>query len=64
MNSLIRAILAIIIPPLTVYLTKGTGKYLMANIILCLLFYVPGMLHALWVVFKYGTSPFHQVQQI
>ena len=60
MNNLIRVVLAIILPPFTVYLVKGAGKSLMTNVILCLIFYVPAILHALWVVQKYGTGPFYQ----
>ena len=52
MNNVILIILAIILPPLAVFLQKGAGKDFVINIILCLFFYVPGILHALWVVLK------------
>jgi len=51
-NKLLLIILAIIIPPLAVLLKKGVGKDLLINIILCLLFFLPGLIHALWVVTK------------
>jgi len=51
-NNIILVILAILLPPLAVFLNKGAGKDLLINIILCLFFYVPGILHALWVVLK------------
>ena len=52
MNKIILIILAIILPPLAVFLEKGAGKDFVINIILCLFFYVPGILHALWLLLK------------
>jgi len=51
-NKIILIILAIILPPLAVFLKNGAGKDLIINIVLCLFFYLPGILHALWVVMK------------
>ena len=51
-NKIVLVILAIILAPLAVFLKKGAGKDFVINIILCLLFYIPGMLHALWLVLK------------
>jgi len=51
-NKIILIILAIILPPLAVFLKNGVGKDLIINIILCLFFYLPGILHALWVITK------------
>ncbi len=50
MNKIILAIIAVLLPPLAVFLHKGAGKDLLINVLLCLLFYVPGILHALWLV--------------
>ena len=52
MNKLVLVIIAILLPPLAVFLNNGAGKDLLINILLCLLFYVPGILHALWLVTK------------
>ncbi len=52
MNKVILVILAIILPPLAVFLKAGAGKDLIINLVLCLFFYLPGILHALWVVLK------------
>ena len=52
MNKIILVILAIILPPLAVFLEKGAGKDFIINIILCLFFYIPGILHALWLILK------------
>jgi uncharacterized membrane protein YqaE (UPF0057 family) len=51
-NKVLLIILAIILPPLAVYLKKGAGKDLVINIVLCLLFVLPGVIHALWLVLK------------
>jgi len=51
-NKLILIVLAILLPPLAVYLKKGAGTDLIINIVLCLLIYIPGVLHALWLILK------------
>jgi uncharacterized membrane protein YqaE (UPF0057 family) len=52
MNKTILVVLAILLPPLAVFLKDGVGKHFLINIVLCLFFYVPGILHALWLVLK------------
>jgi len=52
MNKVLLIILAILLPPLGVFLKKGAGKDLLINIILCILLWLPGIVHALWVVTK------------
>jgi len=52
MNKLVLILLAIFLPPVAVFLNNGAGKHLIINIILCLFFYLPGILHALWLVTK------------
>jgi uncharacterized membrane protein YqaE (UPF0057 family) len=49
-NKLLLVIIAILIPPLAVGLKAGVGGALILNIVLTLLFYLPGLLHALYVV--------------
>lgn len=51
-QKLLLVIIAILIPPLAVGLKEGIGVHLLLNIILCLLFYIPGLLHALYVVLR------------
>jgi uncharacterized membrane protein YqaE (UPF0057 family) len=48
-NKLVLIILSLLIPPLAVFLKKGAGKDLIINIVLCLFFWVPGIIHALWL---------------
>ncbi|MFY8274213.1 YqaE/Pmp3 family membrane protein [Pseudoalteromonas sp. SSDWG2] len=49
MNKLLLIILSIFLPPVAVFLKAGAGKDLIINIILCFLFFVPAMIHALWI---------------
>jgi len=51
-NKLLLIILSILLAPVAVFLKKGAGKDLIINIVLCLLFYIPGVIHALWIVTK------------
>lgn len=51
-NKILLIILSIIIAPVAVFLKKGAGKDLVINIILCFLFYLPAVIHALWIVTK------------
>ena len=50
MNKLVMILLAIFLPPVAVGLKRGLGKDLLINILLCLLLFFPGMVHALWVI--------------
>lgn len=52
MNKVILIVLAILLPPVAVFLNNGAGKDLLINIVLCLFFYIPGILHALWLITK------------
>jgi uncharacterized membrane protein YqaE (UPF0057 family) len=45
-------ILAILLPFIAVLVKKGIGKDFLINIILCIIFYIPGIIHALWIVTK------------
>lgn len=49
-NKVLLCIIAILLPPLAVGLKAGVGGALVLNIILCILFWLPGILHALYVV--------------
>jgi len=51
-NKLVMILIAIFLPPVAVGLTRGFGKDLLINILLCLLLFFPGMVHALWIVSK------------
>jgi uncharacterized membrane protein YqaE (UPF0057 family) len=51
-NKIVLIIIAILLAPLAVFLKKGAGKDLVINIILCFFFYIPAVLHALYIVTK------------
>ncbi len=50
--ELIKIIIAIILPPLGVFLQVGIGKHFWLNILLTILGYIPGIIHAIWVIAK------------
>ncbi|MDJ0844312.1 YqaE/Pmp3 family membrane protein [Crocosphaera sp.] len=45
-------ICAIILPPLGVFLQVGIGPQFWINILLTLFGYIPGIVHAVWVIAK------------
>ena len=45
-------LLAILLPPVAVALSAGLGGRFWLNILLTLLGYIPGLVHAIWVVAK------------
>lgn len=49
-NKLLLILIAIFIPPLAVGLKRGIGLALVISIILTLCLWVPGLIHAIWVV--------------
>ncbi len=48
-NKIVALIVSILLPPLAVYMKKGAGSDLVINIVLCLLMWLPGVLHAIWL---------------
>jgi uncharacterized membrane protein YqaE (UPF0057 family) len=48
--DLIRIIFAIILPPVGVFLQVGFGGHFWLNILLTLLGYIPGIVHAIWII--------------
>lgn len=51
--NLFRILLGILVPPLGVFLTVGVGTTLLINILLTVLGWLPGSIHALWVIVKH-----------
>lgn len=51
--TLLRFFLGLIIPPLGVFLTVGVGSTLFINVLLTLLGWLPGSIHAIWVIAKH-----------
>lgn len=50
--DILRIILSVIIPPVGVFLQVGIGLQFWLNIVLTLLGYFPGLIHALWVILR------------
>lgn len=48
--DLIRIILAILLPPLGVFLQVGLTLHFWINVILTLLGWLPGVIHAIWII--------------
>lgn len=48
-NKIVALIVSILLPPLAVFLKKGAGSDLIINIVLCVFFYLPGIIHAIWL---------------
>ncbi|MBI6629773.1 YqaE/Pmp3 family membrane protein [Pontibaca salina] len=54
--DLFRIIVAIILPPLGVFLQVGLGKHFWLNILLTILGYIPGIVHAVYIIAKTGPE--------
>lgn len=52
--SLLNVVLAIVLPPASIFLNEGMGATLFINILLTLVGWVPGSIHAVWVLSKQG----------
>lgn len=50
LGDLLKILLAIILPPLGVFLEVGIGKHFWINIILTLLGFIPGIIHAVYII--------------
>lgn len=51
-----RIVITIILPPLGVLLGKGFGWAFIINILLTLLGYIPGLIHAFWVQTRFTPA--------
>lgn len=52
--TLTEILLAVLLPPVAVLLRAGAGVQLLLNIILTILGWIPGVIHALWVLSSRG----------
>jgi uncharacterized membrane protein YqaE (UPF0057 family) len=48
--TILKIVLAIFLPPVAAFLQVGLGMHFWINILLTLLFAVPGMVHAIWLI--------------
>lgn len=56
--DIIRIIFALLLPPLGVFLQVGLGLQFWINVILTLLGYIPGIIHALYIILKYKSRTY------
>ncbi|MEJ2256662.1 MAG: YqaE/Pmp3 family membrane protein [Woeseiaceae bacterium] len=50
--DVLRILLSILLPPVGVFLQVGIGLHFWLNILLTLLGYIPGIIHAVWIILK------------
>jgi uncharacterized membrane protein YqaE (UPF0057 family) len=50
--DILRILIAILLPPLGVFLQVGIGLQFWINILLTLLGYIPGIIHAVYIIVK------------
>ncbi len=48
--DIVRVLIAILLPPLGVFLQVGIGFHFWLNILLTILGYIPGIIHAVWII--------------
>ncbi|KAA0143053.1 MULTISPECIES: YqaE/Pmp3 family membrane protein [Gimesia] len=48
--DILRIVLAVLLPPVGVLLQVGLGMHFWLNIVLTLCGYIPGLVHAIWVI--------------
>ena len=51
-RELLKIIISVLLPPLGVFLQVGIGGHFWLNILLTILGYIPGVVHAIWVIAK------------
>jgi len=54
--DIVRIVLSVLVPPLGVFLQVGLGKQFWLNVLLTILGYVPGLVHAVWVIARYPRA--------
>jgi len=50
--DILRVLLSILLPPVGVFLQVGIGLQFWLNILLTLFGYIPGIVHAVWIIAK------------
>jgi uncharacterized membrane protein YqaE (UPF0057 family) len=48
--DLLRILLAVLLPPVGVFLQEGLGTQFWINLLLTLMGYIPGLVHAVWII--------------
>lgn len=50
--DIVRLIAAILLPPLGVFMQVGLTAQFWINVLLTLLGYIPGIIHAVWIILR------------
>lgn len=50
--DVLRVLIAILLPPLGVFMQVGLGTQFWLNLLLTFLGYIPGIVHAVWIILK------------
>ena len=50
--GIVNIIVSILLPPLGVFMNMGISQALLINVLLTLLGWLPGVIHALWIISK------------
>jgi len=58
--SLVKILLAVVLPPVAIFLSYGFSSTLLINILLTLLGWVPGAIHAVWAIAKQAEKTSQQ----
>ena len=53
--EILKIVFAVLLPPVAAFLQVGLSLHFFVNIVLTLVGYVPGLVHALWLVFTKQT---------
>jgi uncharacterized membrane protein YqaE (UPF0057 family) len=57
--DIVRILVAVLLPPLGVFLQEGLGKRFWINVLLTMLGYLPGVAHAVYVIARYDPRRPH-----
>ena len=61
--KLVRFALGILLPPVGVFMAYGVSTTLLINILLTLLGWLPGVIHAVWALAKHEEKINQQINQ-
>ena len=50
--NFLRLVFAVVLPPVAVFMTSGVSSALIVSIVLTLIGWVPGIIHAIWYIQK------------
>jgi uncharacterized membrane protein YqaE (UPF0057 family) len=53
--EILKIVFAVLLPPVAAFLQVGLSLHFFVNIVLTLVGYLPGLVHALWLVFSKQT---------